>query len=165
MPLSKNDLSNGGIYLEKKGTLADRIDFAWEFYINRSRTQKERKEALKFLIFVFDIDIIKIKDVNAQLIALMEEREEHKATNPGFIPGKAPLHLPFAFDNSNIVPQNKKGEMDESITANELLDVNFKSRQEDNEESTIYLKPEERAEHRVIISRGLFQQNGRPFDT
>ncbi|MCH9689403.1 MAG: hypothetical protein K0U24_00350 [Gammaproteobacteria bacterium] len=46
MVLTAKDIQSGRIYLEEKGTLSNRIDFAWDFYSNTKYKTADRKEAL-----------------------------------------------------------------------------------------------------------------------
>lgn len=168
MPLLKQDLTDGGIYIEARGTLASRIDFAWEIYQDDANADIEKREALKFLIYAFDIsDII---NVNAQLIQLMAERKQYKITNPEFIPEKSPSRIPF--DPKTVIPKatRRHGETDSpeikaAIQAKELLDVINDGKDSDWERNTTFLTTEERAARRVNISGGSFKKDGIPFDT
>lgn len=176
MPLTKTDLTNNEIYLEERGTLASRIDFAWEAYNNELYTEGERKAALKFLIYALDIG--ETENLNGQLIQLMAEREKYQFTNPEYIPGKSPSRIPF--DPRTVIPKKTRSykspnpdiqhsseinTLRTAIHKDELLDVNTDSKAKDVSHSTIFLTPEERAKYRVNISGGLFQKNGKPFDT
>ncbi|MCW8444411.1 hypothetical protein OQJ05_10150 [Fluoribacter gormanii] len=168
MVLSVNDLKNGAIYLDRKGTLAERIDFAWSVYSTEDKFEREEKDAaLKFLIFAFDIT--DTNEINEQLIQLMAKREQYKAKNPEYIPGKSPT-LPF--DPGVVIPQKTAAhgqadvkEIKEAIESKELLDVNNRSKHLDSHKQTKFLTPEERAEKRVHIRNGKFKRHGRDVDT
>ena len=151
------------IYLEKTATLAERIDFAWSTYKN-----EQNKKALEFLIYAFDIH--DTDDLNEQLIQLMANREQHKATNPQYIPGKAPSQLPF--DTRIVIPERipivhfpNFSDLSNALRKKELLDVNFDSKKLDILRQTTFLSHEQRAEHRVHIYKGLFYKDAKPFDT
>ncbi|WP_131794221.1 hypothetical protein [Fluoribacter gormanii] len=168
MVLSVNDLKNGAIYLDRKGTLAERIDFAWSVYSTEDNFEREEKKAaLKFLIFAFDIT--DTNKINEQLIQLMAKREQYKAKNPEYIPGKSPT-LPF--DPGVVIPQKTAAhgqadvkEIKEAIESKELLDVNNRSKHLDSHKQTKFLTPAERAQKRVHIRDGKFKRNGRDVDT
>lgn len=169
MSLTLDDLNNGGIYLEAKEILAKRIDFAWSIYSDDEKYQHaDKEEALKFLIYA--LDIRDPKNLNAQLIQLMEERAKFQESNPEYIPGKLPTRLPF--DPRMVIPMQTRtdgegdiNEVNRAIQSKELLDVNADSKNFDRSRFTIFLTPEERAAHRINISGGQFKKNGKVFDT
>ncbi len=151
------------IYLENIATLGEKIDFAWSTY-----KDKQNQKALDFLIYAFDI--YDTDDINGQLIQLMADREQHKATNPEYIPGKSPYQLPF--DIRTVIPERifinhffKRRELSNALRDKELLDVNTESKKLDLRKKTTFLSREQRAEHRVHISNGLFYKDGEKFDT
>lgn len=171
MPINIQNLRNNKIYSGKTGTLAQRIDFAWSIYSNAdvdAFKSDDREKALKFLIYAFDIN--DVDEVNGQLIQLMEERNKHKATNPEYIPGKSPTRIPFnprkvVPIQSHVTGRTGNVEVDEAIEAREILDVDDHSKGLDHSLDTIFLTPEQRAEHRVHIRAGKLQKNGKDFDT
>ncbi|MCL9684462.1 hypothetical protein [Legionella maioricensis] len=157
------------IYLESKATLAQRIDFAWHVYSTRTGLPDTfKKEALKFLIYAFDIPLT--ANVNAQLITLMDERMKHWDKNPEYIPGKSPQNIPFdpgklVLNKTKTPNQSADKDIEQAMQSKELLDVNQRSKELDKNKSTRFLTPEQRGQHRVHIYNGKFNQNGRPCDT
>ena len=121
---AKVDLNINDIYLEEKGTLASRIDFAWLAYNDKQNyLESDRKKALKFLMYAFDIS--DLNNINDQIIRLMKDNDAHKATNPEYIPGKSPTRIPF--DPRKVVPQQtvmsgyaNSSEITEAIKLKEL---------------------------------------------
>lgn len=165
MPLSDEDLKSGNIYNESTDLLANRIDFAWEHYT--SKEGKYRIEALKFLIYAFDI--YETDKINDQLSALMAERNFFKEKNPEFVPGKSPLY-PILSDEQRIIkpiPLGAKPEkpIAKAIQQKELLDVTYKSKQLDTKYSIKEFTPMQRAEVRVHIHKGKFLKNRQAFST
>ncbi|MFZ4077624.1 MAG: hypothetical protein ACOYKA_06535 [Legionellaceae bacterium] len=139
MPITTlNDLMNDKIYDDKTETLAQRLDFAWSIYSSETESDQHKDKALEFLMYA--LDIMDIDDINTTLITLMYERERHKDADPDYIPGKT--------------PENP-----------EMLKVNERSKKLDAKEHTIYLTPQERSKHRVLIVDGHFKQHGKLLDT
>lgn len=161
MTLSPNDLKET-IYIETSGTLASRIDYAWEVYSQQnsmSFTDEDKKNALKFLIYAFDIQ--HFDHINKQLITLMDDRNKYKAHNEEYIPKKSPKFLTLSQDHGYSLQMK----INEAICKKELLQVNAKSRKLDMSNSTLMFDSEKRGEQRVHISQGLFCKNGYLFDT
>lgn len=169
MPFNPSDLEHN-IYLEQLGTLAQRIDFAWEVYTNPEADKQHKKNAEKFLIYAFDIR--DTQDVNNQLIALMDDRNLHKSQNPYYIPGKSPKFIsqflnPGERNLEDTADHNEETKQHISMARHQqvILRVNKESQREDVEQKTNLLSPEERAKYRVLIRNKLFLQNNKPFDT
>lgn len=175
MSLSLDDLTSGNIYLEKTDTLAARIDYAWSIYTEKN-TYEAKYAALKFLIYAFDIT--DTNAINQQLFQFMEDRQQHQAINPNYVPGKLPSHLPF--DPKLVIPEktptygnSTHSGVKAAIAERELLDVNAHGRKADNGVRhpykktcpTIFFNDKERGAWRVHLRNGLFHQNGKPFDT
>jgi hypothetical protein len=173
MPITIEMLLNKSIYQEKSGTLAARIDFSWSIYTCNKEPKLLEQEALKkqaLMFLTYALNIRDPRDVNGQLIELMAEREKVKKINPGYVPGKSPNRLPF--NPAKVIPTqtpiqgiNKSKQVNDAVKKKELLDVNDSSKALDVSQSTIFLTEQERAKRRVIISNGLFKQNGMNFDT
>jgi hypothetical protein len=49
--------SKNVLFQSKNGTLGTRIDLAWNKLIAQASNEQEQRDALEFLVFVFDIDI------------------------------------------------------------------------------------------------------------
>ncbi|CAM2904287.1 Uncharacterised protein [Legionella steigerwaltii] len=169
MLLTVSDLEKD-IYLEAKGPLAQRIDFAWEIYSNEKSDEQHKKHALKFLIYAFDLT--ETEDINKQLISLMEERNKYKDQNPYYIPGKSPKLLSQLIEPAqrNLEDAEKQDSemrkaLQEARAKKEILSVNKESQEADRKLKIRYLSPEERAKHRIIIRDKRFLQNGEPVNT
>lgn len=166
---NESDLLDNRIYLEINGTLAKRIDFAWSVYSGGEQyIEEQKKRALQFLIYAFDIS--DTNDVNLQLIQLMAQRQRYQAINPEYIPGKSPARIPFDPRTDKMLKTDVHGvsrsDIQNRATADgEILDVHDGSKELDRKKNAIYLTAEERAQYRVHLSKGAFQQNGRNFDT
>jgi hypothetical protein len=161
MPITLADIENDDIYLEAKDTLAHRIDFAWSVYTDGSLDNIEKAE--KFLIYAFDIK--NPCNISGQLIALMEERQKHQAANPEYIPGQSPKTILIS-PGKLILNKTRYGVTDDPEIASALkhqvlLDVTEYAKTR----PTQFLDAKTRAKHRVLISGGMFKQNGKPFDT
>ncbi|KTD40629.1 hypothetical protein [Legionella parisiensis] len=164
-----NDLEKD-IYLEAKGPLAQRIDFAWEIYCDEASNEQKMKHALKFLIYAFDLT--ETENINEQLISLMEERHQYKEKNPYYIPGKAPKSLSQLLEPAqrNLEDAEKQDAamrkaLREARAMKEILSVNKESQEEDREQHIRYLSPGERAKHSILIRDQRFLQNGEPINT
>lgn len=168
MTLYLADIDNNSIYDESKDLLANRIDFAWEAYIDEKNQKNLREKALLFLIYAFDLT--DIKDINGQLITLMAKRKAYKSTNPEFIPGLEPQNLPFKPELVIPEPTPKYGQstnpiIKQAIANKDLVDVNNDDKSYDMGGSTKFFTSQERAKFRVIIHKGLFYKNNALFDT
>lgn len=77
------------------GTQSQRIDTAWVDFQNEKLEEEQRKQALLFLIFAFDLDYPDedSSEIVGKLTELMYEKEAHKSDNPEYIPGQTPLFL------------------------------------------------------------------------
>jgi hypothetical protein len=169
------------IYREDAGHLGDRIDYAWSVYqaapsnvgepdTNEFETQK--KAALMFLIYALDIQdsALDSERLNAQIQQLIDERQQYKKTNPEYIPGKSPAHLPFTPQKTVPLRTTKHGKSNQpnvkkGIKSKEILDVNDDSKKEDESGSLFITSSVERAQYRVNIHQGVFKKNGVLFDT
>lgn len=170
------DGKGGELYRGYDATLAQRIDFAWAVYLDLEKEipdkevrQEVQEAALNFLIYAFDIS--DTQDVNQQLINLMAERQKHQAKNPEYIPNMQPRNL--SFDPRNVVLEkiDSKGvlkqpkEIISSIESKELLDLGTEYKEKTDPLYATYLNAEERAKFRVHIRNGVFEKDGRPYDT
>ncbi|MCE0724368.1 MULTISPECIES: hypothetical protein [Legionella] len=158
------------IYLEGKGPLAHRIDFAWEIYSDETSNEQNQKHALKFLIYAFDLT--ETEDINEQLISLMDDRNKYKEKNPYYIPGKAPKSLSQLLEPAqrNLEDAEKQDAymrkaLSEARAKKEILSINKESQEADRELQIRYLSPEERAKHNIVIRDKRFLQNGEPVNT
>ena len=132
MTIAVADISDGTIYREEKGTLAKRINFAWSVYSDEDNyTRTEKENALNFLIYAFNLK--DVNNINEQLIVLMDDCQKHQQTNPEYVSGKVPSHLPF--DPRIEIPSitTKHGQaitlgIKQAIDTGELLDVEDKSK-------------------------------------
>lgn len=159
------------IYSGTSGTLANRIDYAWDVYQQNYRYDpKNGENAFKFLMYAFDIQ--DIKNANSILRDLMADRKKHSKTNPDYIPLKSPEFLPFDPQKINIetaeinvekfykIPKIRK-----ALLKKELLLVNDESKNKDEEINTPYLNKNERSEYNVDIRNGVFMKNNKLFST
>lgn len=137
-----DDLTDGSIYLDRKGRLAKRIDFAWAAYKNDKVPRAHREAAFNFLIYAFDLN--DLSDLNNQLLRLMEDRKVQKKEDQDYVPGKS---------------------LKNKFSPEELLVVDESSKIIDKSKNTFYLNSIERAEQRVIIHGGIFKKDGHVFDT
>ncbi|HHF0525828.1 TPA: hypothetical protein ACTUT5_002891 [Legionella anisa] len=158
------------IYLEAKGPLAQRIDFAWEVYSDEKSNEQNKKHALKFLIYAFDLT--ETEDINKHLISLMEDRNKYKDQNPHYIPGKAPKSLSQLLEpgQRNLEDAEKQDAamrkaLKEARAKKEILSINKESQEADREQHIRYLSPEERTQHRIVIRDKRFLQNAEPVNT
>ncbi|MDR3443110.1 MAG: hypothetical protein P4L65_08845 [Legionella sp.] len=169
MTIAVADISDGTIYREEKGTLAKRINFAWSVYSDEDNyTRTEKENALKFLIYAFNLK--DVNNINEQLIVLMDDCQKHQHTNPEYVSGKVPSHLPF--DPRIEIPSktSKHGKavtlgIKQAIDTGELLDVKDKSKKLDRNKQTIFFNSDMRAAHRVHMHDGLFTKNGEHFSS
>ncbi|MFA6303990.1 MAG: hypothetical protein WC627_12780, partial [Legionella sp.] len=168
MTLYLADIQNDSIYDESKDLLANRIDFAWEAYIDEKNQKHLREKALQFLIYAFDLR--DTKDINGQLIILMNRKNACKSTNPEFIPGLEPQNLPFKPEfiipkQTTLHGKSNISIISQAIAKNELVDVNNNDKFYDKKGLTTFFSPQQRAKYRVIINNGLFYKNNALFDT
>ena len=163
------------LFTRGKGTLAERLDKAWDCYNDETRTIEDRIIAQSYLIFVLDIKEEHItEDLNVRLQSLMLERTLIKEKNPEYIPGKSPIALdeeskgklkktkvPGVSDDQNIT---------EALKEKTLLDINLISRKKDSGENTgrktEFFDARQRDMLRVLIRKGNFvTSEGQLFDT
>ncbi|RUR18427.1 hypothetical protein ELY21_08180 [Legionella sp. km535] len=166
----RQDLYNGS------GTLAHRLDHAWEIYKDDNRTEDDRLIAQNYMIFVLDLkDQDILESLNETLERLMLERELRKNDNPDFIPGKSPIVLSEKI-KSDLKQTEKTGvthieEVDKLIQKKDILDVNPNSKLKDkgqlklkhgrvNLQKTEFFNPEERDMLRAVIRQGAFYNAG-----
>ncbi|KTD52603.1 hypothetical protein [Legionella quateirensis] len=165
-----------------KGTLAQRLDKAWEIYKDDKRTDEDRIIAQNYMIFILDInDKHVIENLNEKLVQLMLERELNKVENPDFIPGKSPIVLAEKSKSGLKQTENSGETEDEEVLAlinkKDLLDVNPNSKLKDkgelknkfgivNAKKTEFFNAEERDMLRVLTRNGIFYSRDREvFDT
>lgn len=151
-------------------TLAAGIDEAFGIFYNPKSDNTQRKTALDFLIYAFDIRELDPKKLNLKLASLMKERNEFKRKNPEYIPGKKPRQLNLDPEQLILQATGFSGKtanvkVNELIANADLLDVNDMSREEDIVLNTTFLTPERRNQHRVLIRNGLLVKDNIPFDT
>lgn len=178
MKLELSDLKY--IYLDIYHPFAERIDYAWSVYINKDIKEEYREQALKFLIYAFDINIQhfnkadilnlelsllmdeSIKDNIEQEIAnLIQEREQYKLTHPEYIP----RHTPERIRQLILTQQAHSKEVIQDHLKDELLFVNEYGKNKDVQLKARYFTQEERMKHRVHIHNGLFYNHGELFST
>lgn len=168
------------IYLEHSGTLPERIDYAWGVYIDEAIDDTYRRQAMKFLVYAFDIQLENFsipESINFELIFLMDnstqdileqqisqrmvERETWKALLPDYVPGKTPncIHQLITTQHEHSI----KTLADRLST--ELLHVNDYSKEKDKQYNTRFFTPYERSPLQVHIRGGLFYQNAALFDS
>ena len=135
-----NDLTNGNIYLENRGRLSKRIDFAWAAYQSDEVDRVHREEALKFLIYAYDIK--NPHAINEQLLALMDDKKSKN--DPDYVPGKS---------------------LKVDVNPNDMLKVNEHYQHLDKTKGTRYFNSVERSDYRVHILDGVFKKDGQIFDT
>lgn len=135
-----NDLTNGNLYLENKGRLSKRIDFAWAAYQSDEVDIEHREEALKFLVYAFDIQNPAM--LNQQLLTLMADKQAKN--DPDYVPGKS---------------------LKVEINPDDMLSVNEHSQHLDKTKGTTYLNSVERSDYRIHIQGGIFHKDGQAFDT
>lgn len=154
----------------KKITFAENIDRAWGIYSDENRIQDDRRVALDFLIYAFNIR--NTKNLNKKLIELMAEREIHKAQNPEYIPGLSPKQLGLKPNEMSLgVTLSTKESSDPTLgklfKMGEMLDVNNDDKVRDRKSYNLtrYFSTQERARYRVHLFQGKFYQCGSLFDT
>lgn len=164
-------------YSRDEGTLASRLDIAWEDYQNDNLSFIKRASAAAFMVYVFDIKKLSNKpdQLNQQLENLMQKRLEHKSTNPEYIPiqnssvydfeNTAEIISPlddydysYYYDSDNLAVKSL-------LANNMLLNVNREDKDNDELHSISYLTTKERGEYRLEISDGKLCQEGLPFDS
>ncbi len=142
--------------------LAERIDNAWGKYCSEGKTKKEKKEALEFLIYAFDISSHKRKNINQILLERMTERNAKKVHNPEYIPGKTPKYLTLSpaqmIQNESELPEHY-------FTGHNLLKVNSHSKEQDKNLKPPMLTAKDRASHRVLMYKGKFYHQAKILDT
>ncbi len=163
------------LFLRGQGTIAERLDKAWECYNNEERTLEDRLIAQSYLIFVLDISEEHIQDdLNTTLKELMLQRTMLKDINPEYIPGKSPITLSEEskgrLEMTESPGVSEDPEVASAIKENRLLDVNTISRRKDlgheTGQKTEYFDAEQRDMLRVLIRHGKFvTPEGVPFDT
>jgi len=126
-----NDLTNGNIYLENRGRLSKRIDFAWAAYQSDEVDRVQREEALKFLIYAFDIK--NPHAINEQLLALMDDKKSKN--DPDYVPGKS---------------------LKVDVNPNDMLKVNEHSQHLDKTKGTRYFNSVERSDYRKRLVNPIF---------
>ena len=153
--------------LNKKKTLAENIDKAWEVYRDLSKPNKQRNLAQSFLIYALDIS--ELEEINTQIIRLMADRNIHKKVNPEYIPGLSPQYL--GLNPAKMLPKkttvtntSNDSAIQDLFNKQELIDVNQRDKDKDPL-YTPYFNRERRAQYRVHIYKGQFYQRGKLFDT
>lgn len=168
MVYTVDDIRKKQIYLEAKGPLASRIDFAWQVYNDRSQKNDVRKKALNFLIFAFDLRTL--SNLNQQLIELMHERDNYRSHNPQYVPGKTPMSL--SFNPGLVVPeqtfhegQSVQRPIRQALASGEMLDVNNESKDLDWRVGTRFFNAQQRSAFQVHCHKGKFYKDGKVFDS
>lgn len=90
-PLKLNHLLNGKIDLDRKGTLSERVDFAWTAYTGNNAAQY-KTAAFNFLIKAFKIPETTKEEQEQKLHALMALKQKNPDKN--FIPSLTDLPKP-----------------------------------------------------------------------
>lgn len=163
------------LFTRGKGSLAERLDKAWECYNNIERTKEDREIAQSYLIFVLDIKEEDITDnLNVKLQNLMVKREIIREVNPEYIPGKSPIALDEEI-KGKLTKTPEPGLSDyevitKALQEETLLDVNAVSRKKDSGEATgqktEFFDVEQRDMMRILIRKGKFvTPEGELFDT
>jgi len=151
----RQEALKSSLYDDWQGTLSERLDKAYQIYIDENRTLEDRKIVQDFLIYVLDIQ--NPKDINKEIASLMAQRELIKKHNPDFIP-----KISF----SKIGEDNQ---LNTEIPKDDLLEVNRISQAKDKGEltgkKTTFFNPNERSIFQVIISGGKFTKGGKTFDS
>ena len=156
-------------FLETKGTLSKRINFAWSVYTNKKDFDiHDRVKALSFLMYAYDIN--DYNNINGQLIALMEKKKQYEQTNNEYIPTKEPNTLSFnpgelSLQQIRDQTSHPKSKISKAIKKQELLDVGGHYKTTFDPERAYYFNKEERATLRVNIRVGIFVKDGKEFDT
>ncbi|MCL9685543.1 hypothetical protein [Legionella maioricensis] len=158
-------------FSSKNGTVATRLDQAWADYKNQALSDKDRIEALDFMIYVFDIKKFSNEknELNKILTNLMAERESKKQENPNYIPvlssGKYHFEKARVLKATTSTKISPEEDIQRDFNAGNLLDVNRQDKREDKYHGTTYLTPEERAEYSIEIHNGLLHKEGKVFDS
>lgn len=163
----------------KRETLAQKIDKAWGIYINEQAAEADRKVALVFLMYAFDIEPIyytnssrelNTSSINKTLIALMLERNKFKQINPDYIPRLTPSSINLSPEQMLLDATDNKGNIQDPYLKTlyergEIVDINNDSKKKDQQFRTVFFNNEERAKYRVHIYQGKFYRGTELFDT
>lgn len=159
-------------YLRKNGTLAFRLDQAWQDYQNRAYETRDRRKALYFMTYVFDIqaDIYDPSRLNKLLAALMKRRARKKDENPDYIPilrsGRYHLeHNASSLNQENSVECSAVSSDEDTSESNPLLAISQHIQQFDKMCQITQLSSEERARYNIEIYAGRFRSEGHLFNT
>lgn len=178
MNFTPEDILKKTIYLDDGVALAKRIDYAWHIYTSdndlkkydEKKARKIKKEALSFLMYALNVGDNDLNTINATLLSLITERQAHTANCPNYIPGKLPSRLPFdpretPVKRTSVSKKSNNPLIQEAFNTQELLDVKDQDKSRDKTKKTRFFSSEEQAKNRVVISHGLFKQNGVVFST
>ena len=158
-------------FLNHTDSLAIRLDRAWDDYQNKSLSKRAKKNALDFMVYVFDIaELVHKKSIlEALLVKLMEQRTLRKAENPNYIP--IMVSSGYEFDKfltllkATSAPKiSSIPEVQDAFNTGDLLDVNIEDKIRDGLDRITYLTDAERAEYNIEIYNGLFYKSGEIFD-
>ena len=122
--------------------LSDRIDFAFALYTDESLSEAIRYKALRFLGYSLDIheELLRGPNINETILHLMNVRNQHKESEPSYIPGRVSVSEP-------------------------LLPMQASYVERDRREAIRYLESQKTEKHRVFITQGKFKKNNTNFDT
>ncbi len=122
--------------------LSDRIDFAFALHRDESLNAAIYDKTLSFLGYALDIhpELLQKNNINEFLLQLMHDRNQHKESNPTYIPGRTPI-------------------------TNNMLCMQGAYIERDKRESIHYLELYKKQKYQVLITRGTFKQNNIIFDT
>ncbi|MBI2786333.1 MAG: hypothetical protein HYX60_08545, partial [Legionella longbeachae] len=153
----------------------ERLDIAWANYKNEQLKETDRKNALEFMIYLFDIQLESTSEqaLNELLISLMNVRKEYKNKgNENYIPMLS--SGPYKFDTfAKVLEQTQNSkisnikEIQEDFKKNKLLDVNQKDKYDDQfgKIRPNYLDSKQRTKYNIQIHKGLFHKKGVLFDS
>jgi len=150
------------------GRLAARLDKAWNDYRNDQMNAKRRRQALDFMIYVFDLRTVSEEPygLNAQLTELMKKREEKKGNNPEYIPIMYSGMYDFEHTARILLAATEvDASLRTELVAGTLLEVKSGHKQKDREGNYTYLDASERSKFRLEIRHGLLCKHGKPFDS
>jgi hypothetical protein len=157
------------LYSQNRGkTFAESIDQAWEIYSDEDKEIQDRRIAQEFLIYAFNIR--SSENLNEKLLVLMNDRIQHKAKNPEYVPGLSPKHLglkppDMLLQATKISEESSNLELKKLFEEKELLDVNQGDKEDDRRTGTQFFARQNRALYRVHIFQGKFCKEGELFDT
>ena len=155
------------LFTNGHGTIAKKLDKAWEIYQNKDRTIEDRQIAMEYLIFVLNLDEKHI--LGGKLDEILHEkmlsRELVKGINPEYIPGKSPLAHYSEKSKADLKKHRLSPEITNAIANKDLLEVTARSKKKDKRLKTHFYNEEERELFHVLIRKGTFIQDDKYVDT